>query len=176
MYIFEDQQLKDIFKTQKERLNVVQATTALIIKTGKEQEVESEEFKLLWADGILEDFTSILKVYFEAKDHQTLEEVLKGRPDTKEKLLFRGAGNKLAFAFRQLIDKQLITGQLNDIENWIGKHFQYLDGKKKQRKDYAPAYLNKIISSNAGCQSPILEVKKVKGKFRIESVQRKRKR
>ncbi|GAB3018973.1 hypothetical protein [Spirosoma pulveris] len=123
------------------------------------------------------DFYCILKPYFTENQHNILYKRLQGFEDSNDKLLFNENGNKLADAFKQLYNAQLIVGcQKVDLEKWIGRNFCFTDPKTKQTKGFTAKYLGKIISSNTGCQSPIINIIKVDSRFKVEPVQRIKKK
>jgi hypothetical protein len=104
----------------------------------------------------------ILKDFFLAEDQQQLREVLGSGDKLSKRLTFLDNGNRLADAFRQLINVDLITGcNKKELEAWIGANFAYRSGS--EIKEFKSRYLQDIISSNSEkCKKPILDVVKVK--------------
>ena len=124
-------------------------------------------------DGIAEKFFELIKSYFSPYDQQHLLSLLKENEAPTFPLLFRGNGNQLVDAFKQVYEANLIVGcQKGELEEWIGANFEYV--YRNQQKSFHANYLNAIISSNSKpCQSPILDVKKqADGKFIIVPVLR----
>jgi hypothetical protein len=119
----------------------------------------------------LEDFFHILKDYFEKQNHETLHKLFETGCDAEMPLLFLNSGNKLADAFKQMYTANLILGcQKKDLEVWLARNFIY-QSNKNQPLQFKPRYLNDIISTNKDkCKSPILNVKKENGQYRIEKV------
>ncbi|MCX2492993.1 hypothetical protein OQX63_05890 [Pedobacter sp. PF22-3] len=74
-------------------------------------------------------------------------------------MIFKGNSNKLADAFKQPYEANLIVGcNKAELEKWILKHFSYSNGVKVN--EYSEGWLSAIISSDTKvCKSPILEVR-----------------
>ncbi|HEY3388903.1 MAG TPA: hypothetical protein VGK38_04985, partial [Prolixibacteraceae bacterium] len=100
----------------------------------------------------------LLKNFFAETQHASLHQVLKTGNSTDEPLLFLDCGNRLADAFKQLINAGIITGcEKKELENWIFKNFRYRNNQKF--KEFSTRYLNDIVSSNDDdCSNPILNV------------------
>jgi hypothetical protein len=112
-------------------------------------------FKSEYAPQIFE----ILKDFFGKEQQAELDLLLKTGNGNSEHLIFRDSGNRLADAFKQLIEADLIT-QCNKkgLENWISHNFKYTQNDRI--KEYKPRYLNDIISSKCDkCKKPLLNVK-----------------
>lgn len=106
-----------------------------------------------------EHFLKLLKDYFLESQHAQLSELIdKGTPPETQ-LIFKGYGNKLADAFKQLYEANLIVGcNKAELEKWILKYFSY--SIKDKVSEYTEGWLSAVISSDTkSCKSPILEVR-----------------
>jgi hypothetical protein len=114
----------------------------------------------------------LLKGFFSPPQQDELLKILQTGGNASKCLLFSDSGNRLADAFKQLYDCDIIKGcQKKELENWIGQNFQYRYRDKITK--FTPRYLNDIISSNKDkCQKPILNIKleKATGNFIISKV------
>jgi hypothetical protein len=152
-------------------LKVIQPGKALV-KFTIDKPNRKEEAKPVFKEGAAEEFYELVKDYFRPVDQSHLKNLLMNQAVPKDSLLFRGTGNQLADAFKQLFEANLIIA-CNKIEliNWIIEHFEYVD--RGAVKKYSEKYLLDIISSNTkSCQSPILNVRKKDGQFIILPLQR----
>jgi len=120
-------------------------------------------------------FLEILLPYFPEEHHSDLAALIQTNTGHKGTLVFKGNGNQLADAFKQLFEANLIVGcKKNELEKWIAKHFVYR--YKNANKEFTEGYLNGIISSDVKpCKSPILEVKKKEDRYVIVSSLRNKK-
>lgn len=120
-----------------------------------------------FTDGTAKSFMDIIYPYFSDEQIPYLKSLIIENKKSKNSLIFRGNGNQLADAFKQLFEANLIVGcKKNELERWISTHFLYL--YKNITKEYTEGYLNGIISSDGKpCKSPILEVKKKDDKYVI---------
>jgi len=111
----------------------------------------------------------VLKKYFNQEQHVKLLKLLNTGQDSDEKLQFLDNGNRLADAFKQLYEVDIITGcQKRDLEEWICRNFEYLSNHKT--KSYNTKYLNNIVSTNKFlCKNALISLKKDKstGKYSI---------
>jgi hypothetical protein len=107
---------------------------------------------------VINEVFNILKDFFSVNDQEELKMILESGGDSSKPLLFKDNGNRLADAFKQLKQADLITGcQKKELEAWIAKNFQYLH--RNERKHFKPKYLNDIISTDKDkCQKPLLNV------------------
>jgi hypothetical protein len=125
--------------------------------------------------GIAKVFLEVLKPYFPEGHYPMLEAFIQrgGAPTTP--LVFKGNGNQLADAFKQLYEANLIVGcNKMELEKWIAKHFVYRHNNVD--KEFTEGYLNGIISTDVKpCKSPILEIKKKEDKYVIVSSLRNKK-
>jgi len=129
-----------------------------------------------FADGTVGQLFSLLKPYFIKEDHSRLSELLTKNSPPDLPLVFRGNGNQLADAFKQLFDANVIVGcQQSDLEKWIAPKFLYLSSQGEPR-EFTEGYLNGIISTKGRpCKSPILKIEQKEGKFLILPVSRNKK-
>ncbi len=120
-------------------------------------------------------FVEVLLPYFPEEQHPLLIGLIQTNTVPAYPLVFKGNGNQLADAFKQLFEANLIVGcRKNELEKWIAKHFVYR--YKNANKEFTEGYLNGIISSDVKpCKSPILEVKKKEDRFVIVSSLRNKK-
>jgi len=105
----------------------------------------------------LRQLLEILRGFFNA-DQQILLQTLLESGLTSEKLIFLDSGNRLADAFKQLSQADLIPGYTKkELQNWIRLNFSY-----KSRlgiKDFTADYLEKCISRNYSiCKRPLFSI------------------
>ncbi|WP_299285049.1 hypothetical protein [uncultured Mucilaginibacter sp.] len=114
----------------------------------------------IFTGNTLDTFIQIVKNYFSLEDQAFLFPLLHDNLKLERSLVFKGNGNQLADAFKQLYEANFIVGcAKTDLEEWISINFEYV--YRNQRKTLPVNYLNSIISSNTKpCQSPILDIKK----------------
>ena len=119
----------------------------------------------------IETIYDILKDHFSLEQQPRLKELLNTGKETSEHLIFLGNQNRLADAFKQLIEKDFITGcQKKELESWIFNNFQCLQQHTRQPVYYTLRYLEDIISGNkAPCKKQLfkIELDKVTGKQMI---------
>lgn len=122
-------------------------------RTRSDAEHSLPVFKKKYIDDILKIFDG----YFSEQHFGLLKALLNGTQQL-EKLLFEDNGNKLANAFRQLWENQIITGcNKSELERWILKNFKYK--YRGIQKDFTEHYLNDLISTNTKpCKSRIIEI------------------
>lgn len=121
------------------------------------------------------DLIKILTPYFPGEQAEDLKELIFNNKSAKLPLVFNGAGNQLADAFKQLYEGGMVIGcNKNELEKWINLNFHYVS--QKEIKEFSEGYLAGIISSDTKpCKSPILEVKQKEGKFYIVECARTKK-
>jgi len=104
----------------------------------------------------------ILQDFFSPAHQVLLKFILETGDDASEQLIFLDNGNRLADAFKQLKDSDIITGcKKIELEDWIYRNFQFRN--RKQITKFKPRYLSDIISTDKDkCQNPILNVSKDK--------------
>ncbi len=121
---------------------------------------------------IIPDIFDILKDFFSTSEQPELLNILRTGGNTQKPLLFRDSGNRLADAFKQLFDCDIIKGcQKKELEAWICKNFLYR--YRDKINEFKPRYVSDIISTTKDkCQRPILNVKQEKstGNFLISKV------
>ncbi|MBB5645906.1 hypothetical protein [Pedobacter cryoconitis] len=107
------------------------------------------------------DFLKIMKSYFSEEDQIQLSALISDSKSLTNRLIFRGNGNQLADAFKQLIEANLITGCLkSDLEKWVAKNFLY--GTRETPKEYTEGWVGAIISEDTKpCKSPIIEIRMI---------------
>jgi hypothetical protein len=127
-------------------------------------------------EGTAKQLLNILKDYFAAEDHSRLKNLLLDDEAPLAPLVFRGNGNQLADAFKQLYDANMIVGcQQTDLEKWLVPRFMYLSLKGEPR-EFTEGYLNDLISTKGRpCKSPILKIEQKEDKFLILPVPRNKK-
>ena len=118
--------------------------------------------------GIASQLLDLLREYFVSADHPKLERLLLSNETPERPLIFRGFGNQLADAFKQLFDARLIVGcQMADLERWIAPKFNYLSNQAEAR-ELTEGYLNGLMSTKTRpCKSPILKIEQKEDKFYI---------
>lgn len=118
---------------------------------------------------IIMPFFEILKPFFNESQQIDLKMTLSTGRNVENHLLFMDNGNRLADAFKQLFESDLITGcQKKELENWISKNFTYR--YRNEIKFFKARYLSDIISTTKNkCQNPVLNVRlnKQLGKYII---------
>lgn len=105
---------------------------------------------------IIAEYLQLMKAYFYDADYVKLNVLAKIHVSPETRLVFKGNGNQLADAFKQLYEANLIKGcKKSDLEKWIAKHFLYATGDKP--KEYTEGWLSVVISTDTKfCKSPIL--------------------
>jgi hypothetical protein len=93
-----------------------------------------EKNKPIFKPEAIPDIFNLIKGFFDEKEHVELKRILKTGDDVKGPLLFKDNGNRLADAFKQLINGDIITAcEKKELEFWIRKNFVYRsDGKIKK--------------------------------------------
>ncbi|MBB6238208.1 hypothetical protein HDC90_002840 [Pedobacter sp. AK013] len=123
----------------------------------------------------IDDFLQLIRTYFSEEHFSQLDALIKADEQPASQMIFNGNSNKLADAFKQLCEANLIVGcNKAELEKWILKHFLYSNGDKVN--EYSEGWLSAIISSDAKvCKSPILEVRmKDKVPFLVPTVRNKK--
>jgi hypothetical protein len=171
--------LQDSIRAREKALVEFEKSVSKIVGLNKEPEKHliNKSFKYIqnepvFKEGVAEIFFDLMKDYFAKETQEDLKSLLTQNKKLVEPLVFRGKGNQLADAFKQLFEANLIVSvnkaQLN---NWVLNNFNYID--KGSVRAYSEKYLEDIISSNLkSCQSPILDVRKKDGQFFLYPVQR----
>jgi len=123
----------------------------------------------------IDDFLQLIRTYFSEEHFSQLDALIKADEQPASQMIFNGNSNKLADAFKQLYEANLIVGcNKAELEKWILKHFLYSNGDKVN--EYSEGWLSAIISSDTKvCKSPILEVRiKDKVPFLVPTVRNKK--
>jgi hypothetical protein len=119
---------------------------------------------------LLPQIFAILKDFFEPKRHNDLMVLLEDGKLNGTPLIFNDSGNRIADAFKQLINSDLCIGSnKKGLEKWIFSNFHYKH--RGQEKQFTLRYLNDIISTNKDkCRKPLMNVKlsKATGNYLIE--------
>lgn len=135
---------------------------------GNEKIIQSPTFNPHY----IKDIYDLLKNHFSIEKQADLLKLLKNNTTLVEPLIFLDSGNRLADAFKQLKESDIITGCTKKVlENWILDHFKY--SFRQKTKKFTAHYLNDIISSkNDKCQNPLLNVmlNKETGQYQITKV------
>ncbi|MBE5320850.1 hypothetical protein IM793_16900 [Pedobacter sp. MR2016-19] len=123
----------------------------------------------------IDDFLQLIRTYFSEEHFNQLGALIKAEEQPANQMIFNGNSNKLADAFKQLYEANLIVGcNKAELEKWILKNFLYSNGDKVN--EYSEGWLSAIISSDTKvCKSPILEVRmKDKVPFLVPTVRNKK--
>ncbi len=120
------------------------------------------EIKPMFIPEAIETIFNILKDHFSPEQQPPLKEILKSGNNASELLLFKGNGNRLADAFKQLFEKDFITGcQKKELQKWIFTNFLCL--KERKPANYKTRTLEDIISGNkAPCKKPLFIIERNK--------------
>ncbi len=176
-YFIDD--LKDTIRAREKTLFEFEQSVLKVIPQNIEPEkritsetVNREEAKPVFKEGVAQKFYDLIKDYFKSEDQPLLKNLLTTGSKASEPLIFKGQGNQLSDAFKQLFEANLIIScNKNELIDWILLHFKYID--KGSVKSYTEKYLQDIISSNTkSCQSPILDVRQKDGHFHVLPVKR----
>ncbi len=102
----------------------------------------------------------LLKGFFSAKHQSQLEQILKTGDNSTEHLIFKDNGNRLADAFKQLKERDFITGcEKKQLEIWIAQNFKFIS--RGETKLFTPDYIEKCISRNYyPCKKPLFSIEK----------------
>ncbi len=111
----------------------------------------------------LEAVFAILKHYFDEEQQEDFKMVLETFGNVKNKLIFKGSGNKLADTFKKLYENRFITGvQKKQLVKWIAANFKFMH-QHKTVTDFKEETLERIISTNQNyCKNPIIKIEKGK--------------
>lgn len=107
-----------------------------------------------------EDLFDIMKGSFETGQHAELKNILKTGTDAKQWLVFKGNANRLTDSFKQLIEKNLLTGcNKEHLQKWLITNFQYLN--KGEVNNLNPGTTHKSISGKSyPCKNPLIKIQK----------------
>lgn len=119
---------------------------------------KSLELYPFFIETTIDNLLNILKDYFQKEDYKTLKEKLINTKSQGEPIVFRSNGNRLAYAFKVLIELNYIVGcEKKDLQKWIKRNFQFT--YRRQIHYFTDDYLEKCISRNGfPCKNPIIEV------------------
>ncbi len=171
--------LQDTIESREKVVQEFEQSVLQIVPLCKEPEkVTTKSIKLsekaepIFKEVAAIDFYDLLKDYFVPEEQLLLKDLLTLGTQVQQLLLFKGKGNQLADAFKQLFEANLIVGcSKAELIHWILLHFTYLD--KGVIKHYSEKYLQDTIASNTkGCSSPIIDVRKKEGHFCIFPTQK----
>lgn len=172
--------LKDFIREVEEHLNAQDGMQSAgqstsVEKKGSDGDTILPASRPKFSEGAADQLFAVLKTYFDRKDHPFLQALLSKDQSPQTPMLFRGNGNQLADAFKQLYEANMIVGcSKAELERWIAPNFLYQYNKLK--KEFTEGYLNGIISSDSKpCRSPILEVKMKDGRYTIFPTPRNKK-
>jgi len=74
----------------------------------------------------IDDFLQLIRTYFSEEYFSQLDALIKADEQPTSQMIFNGNSNKLADAFKQLYEANLIVGcNKAELEKWILKHFLY---------------------------------------------------
>lgn len=100
----------------------------------------------IFYEQIIGEYLQLMKPYFSDADYNQLVALIKSHVTPETRLVFKGNGNQLANAFKQLYEANLIIGcKKSDLEKWIAKHFLYATGDTP--KEYTEGWLSAVIFS-----------------------------
>lgn len=100
----------------------------------------------------------ILQPFFDEKQHAALKNVLTNFSNSKEPLVFKDNGNRLADFFKQLIENDLIIGyQKKELTTWLASNFYSIYRNEIRR--FKVKTIEQTISGNqAPCKKPIVSI------------------
>lgn len=100
-----------------------------------------------------------IRDFFSTEDQINLRYMLENNTDVESPIVFRDMGNRLADAFKQLYEANIIRGcQKKELESWICRNFAYV--YRGEVRPFLPKYLNEIISTTKDkCKRPFLDVR-----------------
>ncbi len=147
-------------------LSTINLEPTLINELGKsffaENEVTEKKslpaIRPIFSSSLVPQIFDMLKDFFAPDQQEEFLDLLKTGGDAKEHLLFLDSGIRLADAFKQLFDSNVIKGcQKKELEKWIKNnfHFRYRDNVK----EFTIRYLSDVISTDSDrCKNPIFNV------------------
>lgn len=115
----------------------------------------------------IQQIFNILKDFFSKSDQAELLQILETGGISENPLLFLDNGTRLADAFKQLFDCEIVRGcQKKEFEDWICSNFRYR--YRNEIKLFSKRYIADIISSTKDkCQKPLLNVRQDKATGQI---------
>lgn len=111
------------------------------------------------AQDFFDEVYEAIRDYFSTEDQISLRYMLENNTDLQSRVVFRDMGNRLADAFKQLYEANIIRGcQKKELESWICRNFSYV--YRGEVRPFLPKYLNEIISTKKDkCKRPFLDVR-----------------
>ena len=142
--ITSDNFVKQLIKSLEVKLTSLDSS--LVDKeTSKNPNEEHDNKKRININGdIISNLFEILKMYFDEKDHNNLDKLLKGEKISKV-LLFESNGIKLVDVFFRLKENGKIINSKVDIQRWICDNFKFLE-RNKVVKPFKGYYVKKIMT------------------------------
>ena len=107
----------------------------------------------------LDEVYEAIRDFFSTEDQISLRYMLVNNTDVESPVVFLDMGNRLADAFKQLYEANIIRGcQKKELESWISRNFAYV--YRGEIRPFLPKYLNEIISTTKDkCKRPFLDVR-----------------
>ena len=107
----------------------------------------------------LDEVYEAFRDFFSTEDQISLRYMLVNNTDVESPVVFLDMGNRLADAFKQLYEANIIRGcQKKELESWISRNFAYV--YRGEIRPFLPKYLNEIISTTKDkCKRPFLDVR-----------------
>jgi hypothetical protein len=142
-----------------EELNECQQAVEQLNTNAKKNSDSVQVHNPVFTHEYLLEIYSILRDFFSKDEQDTLIYLLETGAELDKPLVFLDTGNRLADAFKQLYESNIIVDcQKKELESWICRNFVFVHRQKIKR--FIPKYLNEIISTTKDkCQRPILNVK-----------------
>lgn len=155
-------QIKEENKEHQQFKTLIQTPEQLISSTqprGSKTEITDIGIKPIFKPVSVQNIFESLQDFFIEEHQIKLLQIIQSGNDSTEQLIFLGNGNRLADAFKQLFENDIITGcEKKELERWICSNFQYRH--RQQIKTYTADYIEKCISRNdQPCKNPIFEIK-----------------
>ena len=146
--------------------------TGITKPTTKQREPAMPVIKPIFVNESISEIYEILRDFFSPEDQIEFYALLNGGENAPKPLLFLGSGNRLADAFKQLYDCDIIRGcQKKELEYWISINFSYR--YRNKLKTYTLPYLSEIMSTRKDmCQKPVLNIilEKATGTYLISKI------
>jgi len=117
------------------------------------------EIRPVFTPAFVPKIFEILRDFFSPEDQIEFYTMLNTGENAPKPLLFLDSGNRLADAFKQLYDCDIIRGcQKKELEYWMSLNFSFRYRNKV--KKFSLAYLSEIMSTTKDmCQKPILNIR-----------------
>lgn len=145
--------MHDLFK----KIQPQQTTIAPTQQNENKKSDEVEYFpKPCFKAELIENITLELNTFFDPSQHFELKRIIETGSNTIEKLLFKDNGNRLTDYFKQLFERDVITGcTKKDLINWIVVNFKFT--YRSSQKEFKYKTVESIISGNENpCKNPIV--------------------